>query len=521
MANVSHELRTPLSSLLILAQLLAANAEGNLTARQVDFARTIHEAAQDLLQLVNDLLDLSKVETGRMDLRAEPVPLARVLDQAESAFRPAAAAKGLRLTVRRAADVPESVETDEQRIRQILRNLLSNAVKFTDHGEVALAVDRDPADPGLLRFAVRDSGIGIPGDKLQVIFEAFHQADGVTGRHLGGTGLGLSISRQLARLLGGELEVESLPGRGSTFTLTVPAGPAAGASAAQSGPTQGAARNGSPGASVLLVVEPRTARAMRQAARTALDGLGGMHERVEIVTVYGGGEGAEQVLAGRHVISVLVNLAVAREEVQALLGAVADYAPAVPVLAYEAGGGSGTAARLEASVGGAPQIEIVGSRAQAVERLTLHLLTALPSVSADLASPAAEPAASGARFDGEAVLVVDDDVRNVFAMTSMLELHGLSVLHADNGRQGIETLLQNPDIRLVLMDLMMPGMDGFTATEYIRSLDRYAALPIVAVTAKASRGDRERSLAAGANEYVLKPVDVDSLLGIIAVMLGR
>jgi signal transduction histidine kinase/CheY-like chemotaxis protein len=517
MANVSHELRTPLSSLLILAQLLAANAEGNLTARQVDFARTIHGAAQDLLQLINDLLDLSKVETGRMELRTQPVPLTRVLGQAEAAFRPAAAEKGLRLTVRTADDVPDSVDTDEQRLRQILRNLLSNAVKFTDHGEIALDVARDPADPALLRFSVRDTGIGVAADKLQVIFEAFQQADGITGQRFGGTGLGLSISRELARLLGGELQVSSVPGQGSTFTLTLPAG----APEAELGHGQGAAREGSPGASVLLVVEPRTARAMRQAARTALDGLGGMQDRVEIVAVHdGGGDEIEQVLAGRDVVSVLVNLGTAREQVQALLSAVADYAPAAPVLAYEAGAGSGTAARLESPLGTAPQIEIVGSRAQAVERLTLHLLTALPGASAGQSSPAAEPAQSAVRFDGETVLVVDDDVRNVFAMTSMLELHGLSVVHADNGRQGIETLLQNPDIKLVLMDLMMPGMDGFAATEYIRSIDRYAGLPIVAVTAKATRGDRERSLASGANEYVVKPVDVNGLLGVIATMLG-
>jgi signal transduction histidine kinase/CheY-like chemotaxis protein len=517
MANVSHELRTPLSSLLILAQLLAANAEGNLTARQVDFARTIHGAAQDLLQLINDLLDLSKVETGRMEVHAAPVPLSRVLGQAEAAFLPAAAEKGLRLTVRAAADAPESLETDEQRLRQILRNLLSNAVKFTDHGEVALDVTRDPADPALLRFSVRDTGIGIAADKLQVIFEAFQQADGITGQRFGGTGLGLSISRELARLLGGELQVDSVPGEGSTFTLTLPAG----SPDEDRTRSPGAAREGSPGTAVLLVVEPRTARAMRQAARTALDGLGGMRDRIEIVAVSGGGNEAEQILAGREIVSVLVNLGTAREEVQALLGAVADYAPAVPVLAYEAGAGSGTAARLESSLDSAPQIEIVGSRAQAVERLTLHLLTGLPGTSAGPSSPAADPVQSTARFDGEMVLVVDDDVRNVFAMTSMLELHGLSVVHADNGRQGIETLMQNPDIKLVLMDLMMPGMDGFAATEYIRGIERYAELPIVAVTAKATRGDRDRSLAAGANEYVLKPVDVDVLLGVIATMLGK
>jgi CheY-like chemotaxis protein len=260
---------------------------------------------------------------------------------------------------------------------------------------------------------------------------------------------------------------------------------------------------------------------MRQAAQTALEGLGAMRGRVELAVV--GGEDArseiEQVLADRHVVGVLVNLGTPREQVQALLGAVADYAPAAPVLAYEAGAGGGTAARLDASAGNAPQVEIVGSRAQAVERLTLHLLTALPGSSADL-SLTAEPTKSGARFHGEKVLVVDDDVRNVFAMTSMLELHGLSVVHADNGRQGIETLLEHPDIRLVLMDLMMPGMDGYAATEYIRSLDRFADLPIIAVTAKAMRGDRERSLAAGANEHVIKPVDVDALLAIIGSMIA-
>ena len=213
-------------------------------------------------------------------------------------------------------------------------------------------------------------------------------------------------------------------------------------------------------------------------------------------------------------------LGTARAQVQALLAAVADYAPEVPVLVYEAGAGSGTAARLEASLGTAPQLEIVGSRAQAVERLTLHLLTGLPGSTADLSALAAEPAQSAVGFRGEKVLVVDDDVRNVFAMTSMLELHGLSVVHADNGRQGIETLLQNPDIRLVLMDLMMPGMDGYAATGYIRSLDRFAELPIIAVTAKAAPGDRARSLAAGANEHVTKPVDVDALLGIIRSMIG-
>jgi len=553
MADVSHELRTPLSSLLILAKLLADDAEGTLTPRQLDYARTIHGAAQDLLRLINDLLDLSQVEAGRIEVRAAPVPLAGLAARLEEAFRGQAAAKGLELTVSVSTDAPETVESDGQRLEQILRNLLSNALRFTDHGSVALEIGPDPADPELLLFAVRDTGVGISQDRLELVFEPFQQADAAAGRRYG-AGLGLSISRELARLLGGELEAASVPSQGSTFTLVLPTaaarsdvGPelesglgrelrgedavpdlpgASGAFGAEGSAEPGAspsrlsgeASTGEP--AVVLVVEPRGARALRQAAQTALDGLGAVRGRVELALVADENVGEiEQVLAGRDVVGVLIDLRIPREAVQGLLAAVADYAPATVILAYQAGASGGEAARLESSPGGVPQIEVVGSRAQAVERLTLHLLTALPAPAAGL-SLASEPRPSALRFRGEKVLVVDDDVRNVFAMTSMLELHGLSVVHADNGRQGIDLLLENPDISLVLMDLMMPGMDGYTATRYIRSLDRFADLPIIAVTAKAMRGDRERSLAAGANEHVIKPVDVDALLAIIRSMIA-
>jgi CheY-like chemotaxis protein len=257
---------------------------------------------------------------------------------------------------------------------------------------------------------------------------------------------------------------------------------------------------------------------MQYAARSALDGLGGLRGRVELMTVHdGGSKEIEQVLTGREVVGVLVNLTAPQP--QALFEAVAEFAPEVPMLAYEAGAGSAAAARLEAMVGGETKIELVGSRAQTVERLTLRLLTALPGTGGELAL-SSEQGQQNVRFHGEKVLVVDDDVRNVFAMTSMLELHGLSVVHADNGRQGIETLLANPDLRLVLMDLMMPGMDGYTAIEYIRSLEQFADLPIIAVTAKAMRDDRDRSLAAGANEHVVKPVEVDVLLGVIGAKIA-
>ncbi|HZP51001.1 ATP-binding protein [Actinocrinis sp.] len=577
MANISHELRTPLSSLLILAQLLATNTEGNLTPRQMDFARTIHGAAQDLLQLINDLFDLANVESGRMAVHTDRISVDTLVTRAEAEARQQAAQKGLELIVQVAQDAPESIDSDEQRLQQILRNLLSNAVKFTERGSITLEVTRDAVDPALLRFAVHDTGIGIAADRHEAIFEAFQHGDSVTGRRFGGSGLGLSISRELTRLLGGELRVSSMPGQGSTFTLTVPIESGTSArekaqtpgrtrSSGQSGAAGGsgakkaaAARNGGPAesgvdgsadalspaelaeaaaaasddstgflalgvetpqpAAVVLIVEPQAARAMQHAARTAIDGVGSMRGRVDLLVMPEvTSREIERALTGHEVVSVLVNLSMPPAEVQTLLATVARLDPTVPVLAYEAGAGSGTTARL-AALGSVRGLEVIGSRAQAIERLTLHLLTALPNPTAEM-SLAAEPPQSAIRFNGEKVLVVDDDVRNVFALASALELHGLSVVHADNGRQGIETLLQNPDIKLVLMDVMMPGMDGYAATEYIRSLEQFAELPIIAVTAKAMTGDRERSLAAGANAHVPKPVEVDVLLALIRSMIS-
>ena len=525
LVNISQELRTPLSSVLILAKLLAANAEGNLTPRQQDFARTIHGAAQDLLQLINDLLDLSKVESGRVEVRADQVVIAALVSDAEAAFAPLAADKGLALSVRIAQDAPRSLATDEHRLQQILRNLLSNAVKFTEHGSVTLAVSRDPAAPDLVRFAVQDTGIGIALGRQQSVFDPFQRDDGFSGNRFIGSGLGLSISRELARLLGGNLTVSSAPGQGSTFTLALPIAAehddARAASAAVAERREDEEDDGlgpqAPAPAAVLVIEPRRAQAMQTAARNALDGLGGLRGRVEVVVVHdAASELVEDVLANREVLAVLVNLTAPQP--QSLFAAVAERSPLTPVLAYEAGAGAGTEARLEAAIGTEAKIQLVGSRAQAVERLTLHLLTAVPGSVAEL-TLSTEPGPPTLRFHGEKVLVVDDDVRNVFAMTSMLELHGLSVVHADNGRQGIETLLAHSDIKLVLMDLMMPGMDGYTAIEYIRSLKQFAELPIIAVTAKAMRDDRERSLAAGANEHVVKPVEVDALLGVIGSML--
>ncbi|MCU1624166.1 MAG: hybrid sensor histidine kinase/response regulator [Frankiales bacterium] len=395
LANMSHELRTPLNSLLILAKLLADNPESNLTDKQIEFARTIHNAGSDLLSLINDILDLSKVEAGKMDVHPAPIVLADVCDYVESAFGPLAEQQGLELVVDLDEGVLPAVVTDEQRLQQVLKNLLSNAMKFTERGSVSLKVHRAmPAAPfgvptlddaeQVVAFSVTDTGIGVPPDKLKLIFEAFQQADGTTSRKYGGTGLGLSISREIARLLGGAIAVESEAGRGSTFTLYVPA-------------------------------------------------------------TYPFGD---------------------RDSIVALIDAPSPTAPRhVP------------------------------------------MLTASPSAAVPIDGP--DP------LQGATVLVVDDDVRNVFALTSALELHGMHVLYADNGRDGIRLLHENGQVDLVLMDVMMPDMDGNETTSEIRRIPSLQGLPVLFLTAKAMPGDRDKSLAAGASDYITKPVDLDRLLTVM------
>jgi signal transduction histidine kinase/CheY-like chemotaxis protein len=512
-ANMSHELRTPLGSLLILAELLAQNAEGNLSARQVDFARTIYSAGSDLLQLINDILDLSRVEAGRMEVRAERLPLAELVDYLEDTFRPLAAEKGLELTVSLAAGAPEALVTDGQRIQQILRNLLSNAVKFTDHGRVSLAVGPDPDAPGIVQFAVTDTGVGIPQDKLRVIFEAFQQADGTAGRQFSGTGLGLSISRELTQLLGGDLRVRSTMGRGSTFTLRLPVEPAA--ERAEAAPdSKGAARSrlASPATIVILVVEPGGSGALLQAAEATVEGLAGVKEPVEVVAAPGA-DAIASALAGRNAVAVLLDQATAEAEAEAVADQLAEAGSDLLLLVVGAAPDGGAAERLAAAGGGRHRIEPVSSVPQVAERLTLHLLTTLPRTDGLLNER--EPGRAATRFRGEKVLLVDDDMRTVFALTSALELHGLTIIHAENGLRALDVLKQQPDVALVLMDLMMPGMDGYATTRKIRATAEFADLPIIVVTAKAMREDRDKSLAAGANEYVTKPVDVAALLGLI------
>ncbi|MGV4987602.1 HAMP domain-containing protein [Streptomyces sp. NRAIS4] len=457
LANMSHELRTPLNSLLILAKLLADNAEGNLSPKQVEFAETIHGAGSDLLQLINDILDLSKVEAGKMDVSPTRIALVQLVDYVEATFRPLTAEKGLDLSVRVSPELPATLHTDEQRLLQVLRNLLSNAVKFTDSGSVELVIRpagmdvpmgireqlleagslTDPEGP-LIAFSVTDTGIGIAASKMRVIFEAFKQADGTTSRKYGGTGLGLSISREIAQLLGGEIHAQSEPGRGSTFTLYLPLHPS-------ELPPQGYQQS----------VPPLEA-----------------------------GE-----------------LLASEAEQSSELSAVEIETPA-EVKSYRETQ-NGPAALFRRRRRGLPP----------GEQRSEHW-AALPEQD-DAPHPA-----RGVRFGGQKVLIVDDDIRNVFALTSVLEQHGLSVLYAENGREGIEVLEQHDDVAVVLMDIMMPEMDGYATTTAIRRMPQFAGLPIIALTAKAMKGDREKAIESGASDYVTKPVDPDHLLAVMQQWMG-
>jgi signal transduction histidine kinase/ActR/RegA family two-component response regulator len=397
LANMSHELRTPLNSLLILARLLAQNPEQNLTAKQVEYARVIHSSGTDLLQLINDVLDLSRVEAGRMVLHPEQFALRGLLDDLRAVFRPLTTEKGLDFVAAPPApDVPAELYTDRQRLRQILHNLLSNAVKFTERGRVDLtitALRQAEVNGPTVAFAVSDTGAGISEQNLEAIFGAFQQGDGTTSRRHGGTGLGLAICRELAAQLGGRISATSVPGRGSTFTLYLPA--------SYPGPDQETA-----------------APAVRSAEPALAPGAGG-----------------------------------------------------VPASAAQPSGSEATVAGHE----------------------TLR---------------------------GRNVLIVDDDLRNAFAISSILELYGMTVRHVPDGRSGIEMLYARDDIDVVLMDVMMPELDGYATTRSIREIPELQDLPVIAVTARAMHGDRDKSIAAGATDYVTKPVDAEELLTCMERWIG-
>ncbi|MBB5916292.1 HAMP domain-containing protein/signal transduction histidine kinase/CheY-like chemotaxis protein [Nocardia transvalensis] len=499
LANMSHELRTPLTSLLILAGVLSQNASKNLTAKQVEFARVIQSAGKDLQQLIDDILDLTKVEAGKMDVRAERIPLRQLIEYVQTTFQPLTIQKGLAFEVEVEADVPTHIDTDEQRLRQVLRNLLSNAVKFTEQGQIELRVCRDGDQ---VAFSVRDTGIGIAEQNLETIFAAFQQADGTTSRRYGGTGLGLSISRQVANLLGGEIRAESRLGVGSTFTLFIPV------RMPQEAPAEARMRPKTTARTVLIVENP-----VERPLTRLVDGLVGEVSdtegtvRIESVGV---AEEAFELVSGCQYVLVDASLPGAFSP-SFLDGLRSRIAPrSIPMLAHpirpldsEQQQSAETAARNHG-------YELLGSADEFRERFILLLTQPHPT---GIETPGRRPGYP--RLQGRRVLLVDDDARNVLAIAGVLELNGMRVEHAPNGRKGIEALRDHPDVDVILMDVMMPEMDGYATTTTIRQMPRFDRLPIIMVTAKAMAGDREKSLASGASDYITKPVDPDELLGCI------
>ncbi|MEU3450690.1 HAMP domain-containing protein [Streptomyces thermolilacinus] len=554
LANMSHELRTPLNSLLILAQLLAQNPTRNLTPKQVEYAGIIHSAGSDLLQLINDILDLSKVEAGKMDINPERVPLRGLLDYVEATFRPMTTQKGLDFAITTAPGVPTDVLTDDSRLRQVLRNLLSNAVKFTEHGSVELLIEPVPedqvpatvsrADGPVAAFRVKDTGIGIAEDQLESIFGAFQQADGTTSRKYGGTGLGLSISREIAHLLGGAVTAESVPGQGSTFTLYLPVArtdfgaepqPALHSSAAgdtepsdelPDGTRRGPAAAPRPRPTRrLLVIEERPRGLLSLVAESAVaevgggDGHPGDGVDLEVIAAVGAQEAAA-ALATEPFHCVVLELDMSDGEALRFLDAMdGDEAlRTVPVLAHTGRRHDRDQEQALRQRAGRRPLEVLSSLDELRERIALHLSAeqpgnvVVPLVRTEDVTAPEPPREVDDVLQGRTVLVVDDDARNLYALSGILELHGLRVLHAENGRKSIETLCEHPEIDLVLMDVMMPEMDGYTATAEIRRMPEYTSLPVIAVTAKAMPGDREKSIMAGASDYVTKPVDAHDLM---------
>ncbi|TBH00115.1 response regulator, partial [Rhizobium leguminosarum] len=671
LANMSHELRTPLNSILILGQQLGENPDGNLSGKQVEFAKTIHGAGTDLLNLISDILDLSKIESGTVSVDAEEISVSNLLEVMARPFRHEAENRNLSFAVEVGADITKSIITDSKRLQQILKNLLSNAFKFTAQGGVTLRVASATSGwssdhpslkhaPSVIAFEVVDTGIGIPPEKQRIIFEAFQQADASTSRKYGGTGLGLAISRELANLLGGEIQLRSTPGVGSTFVLYLPLTyVGAGAVAPKSVPpanvvefAEAAAHRRAEkptehveddrhqiaaGDSVLLVVEDdahyarvlvdlardngfKVLVAMRGSDALALaqdyrpaaisldiflpDMLGWTvlsqlkqnpqtrHIPVQIIsldedrqhgltrgafafmskptTPEGLGKALSRLKAyaqprRKHLLLVEDNEA-ERLSVTALLGhddiditsvgsgsealaALRQNSADCVVLDLSLPDMSGfdvlEQMRDDAEIGEVPVVVFTGRELSAEEDAALHSMARsvvvkgvesperlldetalfLHRVVADL--PAAKQAtlqelhSSDEDLVGETVLLVDDDARNIFALSSVLERRGMKVLTATTGSEAIDVINNEPSVAIVLMDIMMPGMDGYETMQVIRSEPRFRRLPIVALTAKAMKGDREKCLEAGASDYLAKPVNTEQLLSALRMWLHR
>ena len=672
LANMSHELRTPLNSLLILSKLLTENPDGNLSDKQKEFAKTIHAAGSDLLALINDILDLSKIESGTVSMEVTKVGFKDLVNHMERTFRQIAEERKLDFHIDVDENLPPTIRTDSKRLQQVLRNLLSNAFKFTEKGGVRLHVGSAEGSPlragsQWISISVTDTGIGIPEDKQRIIFEAFQQADGTTSRKYGGTGLGLSISREIARLLGGEIVVASAPGQGSTFTLFLPLEPPANHGAQSQAPNLRGNGSGATGAMeeaaptilrqpsapmalsaslddrhaivagdrVVLIIEDDAmfASVLLELAREqgfkgliAMDGASALalahrykphaitldiglpdmdgwalldllkhdprtrHVPIHVISVddqkkrglRAGAFGFLEKPVDRESLMTALNrtkdfidrpvkklilvedddnqrmsiselmkgeevdiiaVATAEEALETIQARQFDCAVVdlglpdlpgaelierirktkggeeLPIVIYTGQDLSRAEERRLEQIAATVILKGEGSSERLLNDTALFLhrsINAIPEESQIIVEPKGE-----ATLEGRKVLIIDDDMRNIFSLTSALEQYGLSVIFAENGLEGIEKLRETPDVDIALVDIMMPEMDGYETMREIRKDARYQDIPLIAVTAKAMKGDREKCLEAGATDYVSKPVDIDQLLAVLRVQLSR
>jgi signal transduction histidine kinase/HAMP domain-containing protein/CheY-like chemotaxis protein len=574
LANMSHELRTPLNSLLILAQELAENPDGNLLPKQVEYATIIRSSGTDLLKLINDILDISKIESGTVALEITDWPVAELEPLLERTFRHVAEVTKLAFTIDLDPQLPQTLPTDPQRLQQILNNLLSNAFKFTEKGKVEFKVapvmsgwsnPKLSSAEGVVAMSVTDTGIGIPIDMQRSIFEAFAQGDGTTSRKYGGTGLGLSICRELVGLLGGDITVESEPGKGSTFTVYLPAGhippprrrlsdeqtngsSEVTPSSSSLGQRQVPVLAGSKGVTGTLVddTEPiaverrRRRKAGPTAAALAPDQPGGATrtllvveddpvQREHIVAMaepihaeavgVASGEQALEELARRRFDCVVVDLGLPGlsgwEVIDHIRGNPA--LRSIPLIVYTA---RDLTRKEELRLTRATR-SIVVKEIRSLERMRDEL-TSLLSQPQEV--PSLKPVNGNGHTDpalaGKKVLVVDDDIRNIFALTAMLERQGMEVISVDNGQDAIRIARDDSDVEIALVDVMMPEMDGYATMRYMRELPTFKDQPIVALTAKAMKGDREKCIEAGASDYIAKPVNSEHLLSMLRAWLA-
>lgn len=540
LANMSHELRTPLNSLLILSKLLSDNHSGNLTDKQVEYSKTIYSSGNDLLALINEILDLAKIESGKMDVNPSEVRIADLAEFVDLSFRPVANEKNLSFTITLKENLPLSINSDEQRLQQVLKNLLSNAFKFTNEGEVILEVDVvSKNNQPTFSFSIIDTGVGIPQDKQELIFQAFQQADGTTSRKFGGTGLGLSISREIATLLGGEIVVKSVEGKGSTFTLFVgdykgidiikeriisfeevavskeilnikdehtdPISTQHKSSRLSSSEADNDIKK------LLIVDDDMTQR------NSLMEFIGDMN--VVIKAVSSGTEAVEELKVGEFDCIVL-DLGLADTSGFDLLEKIKTNVENENIKVFIYTGRDLTSKEEMYLNKYAHTIIIKDSHSpqRLKDELELYLKSSFDKETVNHKRDM-DQVKSDAGLEGKKILLVDDDVRNVYALSSILELYGMKITFAENGLEGLELLEKNADYDLVLMDIMMPEMDGYEAIRRLRGIPKFVHLPVIALTAKAMKEDQVKCMEAGASDYIVKPVDPDQLISLIRVWL--